>query len=316
MKILLANDTRGSVQGEHWGSWLTTTNLETLLASAGLTVIDRLGLGRLQPVESVWARIEKAGTLLINGEGSVHSGTRTATSLLQALKTARERGIRAWIVNHTCWNCDQLVHMYDYADFIAVRDIASHGYLAQHGVAARLAADCSFLSEAAKETRRDQLLVCSGLTPPDQKVITTWASELRCERVVLCNDFYPRFPMQDAVKSGSAEECFHQFASSRFVVSSSYHGCVFATLHGTPFLPVQVKGQPPKTMVAAVEAMGPHVRGVCGEGPHYVTAHYEEIQGVMRDRLKWLRRRATLNLPPCHGGGSLRVARREQGLHH
>lgn len=297
MNVLLANDTRGSVKGEHWGSWLTTTNLERLLADAGLTVVDRLGLGRLQPVEEIWSRIEKAGMLVINGEGSVHSGTRTATALLTALKIAKGRGIRTWIVNHACWNCDSLVRMYDYADWIAVRDVASKGYLAQHGIEARLAADCSFLSRPAEERRRNDLLVCSGLTPPEESLIKSWADGLRCDRVILSNDFYPRFSDRSALKSTSAEECFRIFAAARFVVSSSYHGCVFAAINGTPFVPVQVKGQPPKTMVAAVEAMGHHARGVCFEGSEYVGAHYDEIRRTMRDRLKAVRKRALFNVP-------------------
>src|SRR5215472_5310383 len=134
MNVGLANDTGGSVRGEHWGSWRTTTNLENLLAGAGFQVTDRLRLGELQSAQEIWARIERVGMLVINGEGSVHSRTRTAVSLLDAMRAARERRIPVWIVNHACWNCDDLVRQYDYADFIAVRDVASRGYLAQHGV--------------------------------------------------------------------------------------------------------------------------------------------------------------------------------------
>lgn len=297
MNFLLANDTRGSVRGEHWGSWLTTTNLEQLLSRAGLTVADRLPLGQLKPIEAVWKRIEKAGMLVINGEGSVHSRTRTAVALLNSLKMARERNIRVWMVNHGCWNCDELIELYKYADFIAVRDVASYGYLAQHGISARLAADCSFLSAPAKATRRNQLLVCSGLKPPEDRMVELWTTELKCSRVVLCNDFYPRFSGKKTAKSESAGESFRLFASSRFVISSSFHGCIFAAIHATPFLPVQVSGQPSKTMVAAVEAMGRHAQGICFEGPAYVNANYDGIQHEMRERTKWLRKRASFNVP-------------------
>ncbi|MGA2633262.1 MAG: polysaccharide pyruvyl transferase family protein [Terracidiphilus sp.] len=297
MNFLLANDTRGSVRGEHWGSWLTTTNLEQLLSRVGLTIADRLPLGRLKPVEAVWKRIEKAGMLVINGEGSVHSGTPTAVALLNSLKMARERNVRVWIVNHGCWNCDELIEMYKYADFIAVRDVASFGYLAQHGISARLAADCSFLSAPAQAARRNQLLVCSGLKPPEDSVVRRWARELKCSRIVLSNDFYPRFSGKKTAKSGSAEESFRMIASSRFVISSSFHGCIFAAIHAIPFLPVQVSGQPAKTMVAAVEAMGRHAQGVCFEGPGYVNAKCDEIQHEMRERARWLRKRASFNVP-------------------
>ena len=301
MNVVLANDTRGSVRGEHWGSWRTTTNLENLLVGAGFQVTDRLRLGELQSAEEIWARIERVGMLVINGEGSVHSRTRTAVSLLDAMRAARERRIPVWIVNHACWNCDDLVRQYDYADFIAVRDVASRGYLAQHGVHAQLAADCSFLSPPAQARRKNRLLVCSGLRPPDEATISQWASELRCAEKVLCNDFYPRFAASGAVKSESADECFRLFATAVFVLSSSYHGCIFAAIHGVPFLPVRVPGQPPKTMTFAVEAMQRHATGICFEGPPYVRANYAAIQRTIAARVKALRRRAKFNLPavPC-----------------
>ena len=298
MKIMLANDTRGSVPGEHWGSWLTTTNLETLLANTGSSVCDRLPLGKLQPMDHIWTRIEKAGALVINGEGSVHSHTRTAVALLQAVKTANERGIPVSIVNHGCWNCDELLRLYDHADFVAVRDIDSHDYLARHGITAELAADCCFLSVPAKARRENCLLVCSGLRPPDEQLISRWAKGLQCSTVVLSNDFYPRFPATAAAKTCSAADCFKLFATARFVISSSYHGCVFAAIHRVPFLPVQFPGQPPKTLVCAVEAMGgTHAHGVCLEGPVYVRNNYTEIQETMRRHVKSLARRAMLNVP-------------------
>ncbi|MGA7157362.1 MAG: polysaccharide pyruvyl transferase family protein [Acidobacteriaceae bacterium] len=268
-----------------------------LLVRSGLTIIDRLPLGRLRPDDGIRERLKRADVLVINGEGSVHSCTSTAVYLLGSLKFAKELGLHVWIVNHSCWNCDQYIRMYDYADFIAVRDIASYGYLAQHGVSARLSADCSFLSEPKTDTQRNELLVCSGLQPPDKQLVEHWAKSLECTRIVLSNDFYPGFSVGDAVKSPSAEQSFHQFSSARFVISSSYHGCIFATIHNTPFLPVQAKGQPPKTIVAAVEAMRHHARGVRFDGPAYVKAHYKDIQLTMLKRTKTLRQRASFNTP-------------------
>lgn len=308
MNVVLANDTRGSVQGEHWGSWRTTTNLVNLLADAGFRITDCLRLGELQATEPVWARIEAAGMLVINGEGSVHSCTRTAVNLLDALRTASERRIPVWIVNHACWNCDGVVRQYDHANFIAVRDVASRGYLAQQGVYAQLAADCSFLSPPAKAQRIKRLLVCSGLRPPDEATISRWAGELGCYETVLCNDFYPRFAASSAVKSASAEECFELFATAEFVISSSYHGCIFAAIHGVPFLPVRVTLQPPKTMTFAVEAMQRHAAGVCFGGPSYVKANYSSIQRTIEERVKALRRRARFNLPSvCRAAASSSV---------
>ncbi|MGA8939189.1 MAG: polysaccharide pyruvyl transferase family protein [Acidobacteriaceae bacterium] len=297
MNALLANDTRGSVPGEHWGSWRTTTNLEALLNRSGVTVVDNLGLGQLQPDGPIWNRIEKADMLVVNGEGSVHSRTRTAVAILSALVTANQRGIPVWIVNHACWDCDELIPNYAHADFIAVRDISSKGYLAQFGISARLAADCSFLSPPAEAKQRNRLLICSGLRPPEQNLIRKWSSALKCSEVVLCNDFYPRFSPADAVKSTSADQCFELFASSRFVITSSFHGCIFAAVHGKPFLPVAVKGQPPKAVVAAEEAMGGHAWHICSEGPHYVVSNYEEIAATILTRTRWLRQRAGFNVP-------------------
>lgn len=298
IKVVLANDTRRR-EGEeqHWGSWLTTTNLEKLLTRAGYAVIDRLRLGRLRNSDAIWERVEKAQLLVINGEGSVHSERDIASNILGSFPLAKQRRLSAWIVNHHCWGCDSLLRQYDFADFVAVRDIASMGYLVQNGIAPRLAADCCFLSPPAKETQRNRLLVCSGLRPPSQEVITQWANGLNCAEVVLCNDFYPTFDSTKAVKSSSAEDSFQLFASSKFVVSSSFHGCIFAANHHVPFLPTRVSGQPPKTMIAAVEAMGKHAQRICQLGPSYVIQNYAEIVSTMQARVAGLRKRARFNIP-------------------
>lgn len=262
-----------------------------------MTVVDRIRMGLLKPTDAIWARIESAEVLVINGEGSVHSSRSTAVHILESLRRAKERGLQAWIVNHGCWNCGDLMRLYDYADYVAVRDISSEGYLAQHGIAAQLGADCSLLSPPAEAQRLNRLLVCSGLAAPNADMIRRWAEELGCRNVVLCNDFYPRFTAAKAVKSKSAEDCLRLFASSRFVISSSYHGCIFAAMHGTPFLPVQVPGQPPKVITAAVESMGPHARQISSMGPAYVKRTYDEIRTTMEHRVQQLRRRARLNVP-------------------
>jgi len=299
-KVILANDTRRNGESQHWGCWLTMTNLEGLLNDGGFDVIDRLRLGHLSDADSVWERIEKAEMLVINGEGSVHSERSIAANILGSFSSAKQRGIPAWIVNHGCWSCDNLLRHYDAADFIAVRDIASMGYLVQHGIAPRLAADCCFLSPPAVADQCNRLLVCSGLRPPPDDLIAKWAEGLNCSEIVLCNDFYPTFKSNQAIKSLSAKDSFKLFASSKFVISSSYHGCVFASIHHIPFLPTRVSGQPPKTLIAAVEAMGKHASRICDRGPGYVLKNYAEIVSTMRTRVAWLRRRAKFNLPKNH----------------
>ena len=146
--------------------------------------------------------------------------------------------------------------------------------------------------------------MCSGLAKPKDAVIRRWAKDLGCRDVVLCDDFYPRFPRSQAVKSRSAEECFRLFASARFVITSSYHGCLFAAIHGVPYLPVQVPNQPPKMLIAAVETMGRHAMRICSEGPAYVQRNYDRSARTWTIASDKLRRRATERA--CRSGESAR----------
>ena len=92
MTAVLANDTRGTVRGEHWGSWLTSTNLKAQLTGAGSRNHRSHPHGSVEADQPIWTRIAKAGVLVINGEGSVHSGRSTAVHILDSLRPAKKEG--------------------------------------------------------------------------------------------------------------------------------------------------------------------------------------------------------------------------------
>jgi len=292
LPALLANDTRREAGGKHLGCRANVDGLVRLLAERGVDVVDALPVGALDSAKR-WDRLERAELVVVNGEGSIHSGNRRAQGLLRAVSHCRKSGVPVWLVDHLAWRIDNLTHRYADADYVAGRDVQTVGYLAGHGVCAELAADCAFLTAVPDVPRENALLVCAGLAAPPADKVAALAEAAQIDRIVYLNDFYPAF--DNGIRNDSVEDCLRRFAGARFVISSSYHGCIFATLCGVPFVPIDIAGHPPKQRIAAVESLGFHA--VRCRDPRYLVEREEEIRSGIRSRLDWFRRRARLNVP-------------------
>jgi len=287
-RACLYNDTLGA-HGNHLGCRANMTGLTRLLRDHGVQIAKRVRVGRCDD-GSAADDVMNYDLAIINGEGSVHSGNRRALGLLNAASAAWVRGVPVWLVSATTWGTTD--KRFSTIGHIAVRETASYGGLSSQGVSPELAADGTFYLRPAAGTQRERVLACSGLEPPATSLCKQWADALGCE-FVYCNDFFRKFG-GDAVRSKNVRESFARFAASRFVISSSFHGCAFAALHCIPFLPVPVPGQPPKCMSLAAESMGSHASLLT---PEYLQERYAEIVATMHSRLAWFQSRVLLNIP-------------------
>lgn len=94
--------------------------------------------------------------LLVNGEGSMHHGSRRFHHKMRLLETAVEAGRPAYLVN-SLWqdNPSDYDHVLDRLSGIVVREVLSQRQLAErHGVSAAVLPDVSFFDRLPRFTRR------------------------------------------------------------------------------------------------------------------------------------------------------------------
>jgi len=293
-RAVLLNDTAyATARVRHDGCHATMAGLEQLLTERGIEVVGRVRsdalLGDLNPgIEAV-----RAGELVVvNGEGSLHHDSERASAIARIVVEARREGWsgEAWIVNHENYHCKPLARYLAEFQYLAARDALSAAEYAEHGRWAALSADCSLLHDPAVEDRRDIMLVCSGTRVPDPAVVARYATALALEPVFL-NSFFPNFP--EGLHTADWRETFGWFARARFAVSSSFHGCQFAGLHGVPFAPQPAAT--PKTRVAGVEWMGE--LAPLADDHRTAAANLDALTAEVRRRLPAMRARARLNVP-------------------
>jgi len=300
-KAVVINDTRPENKGRHLGTQANVNGLLDLCERKGVKVVATHRVGAWDegktPTPEQWGHLDAADLLIVNGEGSIHSGNKRAAGLLAAAKASQGRVEQAWLVSSLAWNCDQVVRGFQSFDYIAVRDIGSFGYLATRGIASYLAADFTFANEPSPEGKRSELVVCRGLKPPPVQMIQGVAKVGGFKRVRMCNGFYSFGKVHGAFRPKSVREALGAIADARIVVSSSFHGCAFAALQAVPFIPVVHPKHPPKQAVLAVESMGEHAGRVLENGPAYILGNYDRIVRTMKERRQWLAQRAQLNFP-------------------
>jgi len=287
-RAVILNDTRAEAGGRHMGCQLNYGVFREMVLNRGIEIVREVPVGRTDRGRKFdMALLEEADILIVHGEGSLHhERNKRVNGLLDCMEHAKKQGMQVWVSNAEAFGLNGELERLAMADYIAVRDVGSWGELARARIGAELAADCIFNLDPLNLPREGILLAVSGLVKPHEGIVEAYAQALGL-RIVHGNYFYPIYD------DGETDGVLEAFAKAKFVVSSSFHGCVLATLNAVPFLPMAART--PKTAVAAAEAMGPHAKHV--NRPEYVKEHYFDIVATMRSRLPWLKERVQRNLP-------------------
>ena len=234
----LLNDTKRDFgRTKHLGCWATTAGLELLLRGRGIEFGERIASDEVaRRGMSLAARAILNPLVVINGEGSIHHDSQRGYFLLELAQAAKAAGCEVWLVNHESRANKIILPLYAGLDYVAARDVASRDELLAAGTPCELSADCSWLLQpSTRVVREPMILACSGTRKPGEMLlrhlehITGWP-------IRRCNSFFPAWPDAEAVQPREVYPAFKMFARASLVVSSSYHGCVFAAMHGTPFI--------------------------------------------------------------------------------
>jgi polysaccharide pyruvyl transferase WcaK-like protein len=88
----------------------------------------------------------KYDRVILNGEGTMHHGSRRAFQYLVALKTAQRQGVKTYLIN-SVWQemPDKYDEVLQKCDGISVREVFSQKDIANHGVNANVFPDLSYM---------------------------------------------------------------------------------------------------------------------------------------------------------------------------
>jgi len=92
--------------------------------------------------------LESVDCIIINSEGTIHSNSIGAQTLLAFVKLGKELGKQVYLVNGSYYNLDNIfLDVLKTADAVLVREKKSNSYLTQNNVNSTLIPDCAFLTD-------------------------------------------------------------------------------------------------------------------------------------------------------------------------
>ena len=148
------NDTSSN---DHYGSRLVMQQFRAGCAQVGIRIEHSVPVGEDWRSPKHIDHLDRAGCVIVNGEGSMHSSRQSALRLASAAEYCRQRSIKCFLINSVYENNSQeiadLVRSYD---LIFVRESRSQGALAAQGLSAQVVPDVSLSYSAGASHRAIQ----------------------------------------------------------------------------------------------------------------------------------------------------------------
>lgn len=185
MKIALINDT--SVVG-HYGCAAVVDVIERLFESAGSKIAYRhpVGVDWRAHAQAISA-IERADAVVVNGEGSIHHGSKRARMLAAIAPYCAERCKPCYLINATLQDNDESIaadlRKFTYA---WVRESASSSELVRQGVQHSICPDLAFLQTFRPSAdRRGETFVVDSVVPAALGQLANFARTAHADLTVM-----------------------------------------------------------------------------------------------------------------------------------
>jgi hypothetical protein len=182
MKAVLINKT--DVAGHH-GCTLVNRQIDALAKEAGITIVANL------PLNSDWDGLapKKFDTIIVNGEGTLHSSKDGARRIAEVPAWANRRGVSAHLINSVYQNNgSEIIQGISRFQSITVRDQKSARELQGSGVECRIIPDLSLTWKVQAPQKRGKSIIVNG------SVIES----VRRDLYALSNRTHPYLPIKAA----------------------------------------------------------------------------------------------------------------------
>lgn len=210
MNIYVLNDT----SRQHAGCRATMNAIYNILKDHKIIGTHYVGMREID-VDAY----KQADYVLVNGEGTMHSGCNNMRFLMKVLKDAKNDGKMASLINSVWQNNPDYTELFHDLDFVSFREPLSQ----QEAGFGEVYKDMAFHNDYIVYGKNKRLSVYKG----DVFGGVNWHDAL--------DDFdYKHVPL-----GTNFQEIITKMKSCKFYITGQYHGVIMAIISNTPFVAIQ-----------------------------------------------------------------------------
>ena len=301
-KAVLIGDTRYF----HVGSYTNCTYLTKILSEQydflGLFGDERFFfkdygdfLEKIVTLKALWVSLYEADIVFLHGEGYVEPNSPYAEALYYVARYVKTNWPtkKIHLINFSCFDA----HYWDWSifDALVVRDKGSFECLKSVHPHLTLGFDCSILQneELLDPTENKSILIFRGRKDITASEIELVKKTFPNKKVHVVSSFWP-FSHDTPLQTQGVTDLQDLIKNAYLVISSSFHGIIFSTSFGVPFIPIETKGTRKNTSVAA-DILGSYY----GEKDliewltfYQKSENYTSIQKMLKEDFKSLQKRS------------------------
>jgi hypothetical protein len=223
---------------------------------------------------------------IIHGEGLTEKSENFSYHYLYFTRIAKEMGKESWVVNFSMFEGEGFAEFLNEASYLACRDILTKKHLNNLGIYPRLSFDCCVLEHVVRSYREHD----GSVAAVKGKNIVKPELLKKFKNINKYNSSW-KWEYEDSTSLPDAESYITEISKSKFVLTSSFHGGIFAYLSGIPFIFTDTSN--PKYKALEIELLSPWKKLI----PEEIN---ENLRGLINqhfiDIYPSLIRRAKLNL--------------------
>ncbi len=172
----------------------------------------------------------ETGLFIVHGEGLTENHFNYAYPYLYFSKLGKEMGIESHLVNFSMFEGEPFRGLLDDFDYLACRDVITHTHLKGLGFRPKLSFDCCILKDDIQDYNKHNGTVSAirGRNKPEKEVLENFKSiKYNCAW---------QWNSKDSISYETFKEYLMEIKKSMFVLSTSFHGNIFAYMAGVPFI--------------------------------------------------------------------------------
>lgn len=175
--------------------------------------------------------LTSSDVFIIHGEGLTEIRKDFSYHYLYFTKIAKEMGKESWVVNFSMFEGEGFAELLDEASYLACREVLTREHLNKLGIYPNLSFDCCVLDHSVRPYSRhnESIAAIKGRDIIDPEFLRKF------ERVRRYNSSW-EWEYGDSTSLPDAGSYIEKISKSKFLLSSSFHGGIFAFLAGIPFI--------------------------------------------------------------------------------
>lgn len=183
-------------------------------------------------------KIEESDIIYCNGEGMIEKNSKWGHSLFYVSEYIKDKypNKKVLLINFSC--CISDFNDWDIFDYVIPRDIKTYKMISKIRNNVKLGFDCTIIqkNESEKINTNQNIVIFKGRKNITKEDISR-IKKVFNKNIIMDSIFWD-FESKESVKSKNLKELQEKIRSSFLIISTSFHGIIFATRFGIPFIPL------------------------------------------------------------------------------